>query len=398
MPILLVTSVFPPVLGGSATVYESLGARGQGRVLVLAPSLNYLTGAPLQGAAGYDAQCGFTVIRLKLLRTKMYHGSRLISRARLALHDLFVRARLLFTIARLRRSHGITALCIGDLVSLGWLAHAAPALLRLPVILYVHGEEITTADNFDSDGRRRRRALSAATRIITVSRFTRLAMIADMAVDPAKIALIPNGVDTTRFRPAPRNQDLAARLGLIGHTVLLSVGRLTARKGMDRVIECLPDLLRENPALIYLIVGDGAQRCELRQRAETLGVTHAVRFAGAVPGADLPAYYGLGDIFVLPNRTLPNGDTEGFGIVFLEANASGIPVIAGNSGGSGDAVADGDNGLLVNGNDTASITAAIRRLLNDAGLRAHLRAGGLRAAGRHDWRGHSARFLEACKK
>jgi len=119
-------------------------------------------------------------------------------------------------------------------------------------------------------------------------------------------------------------------------------------------------------------------------------------FAGDVAEAELAAHYQLGDVFIMPNRALPNGDTEGFGLVFLEANACGVPVIAGRDGGSTDAVRDGENGLVVDGNSVPAVLHAMLALREDGVLRARLRQGGLAVAVESDWRRKAAAFLRVC--
>jgi phosphatidylinositol alpha-1,6-mannosyltransferase len=251
---------------------------------------------------------------------------------------------------------------------------------------------------YDVDGGRRRRALAEADAIVAVSRFTREALETTMGVPPGKIALISNGVDLQRFVPRPRRADLMARYGLAGRRVLLTVGRLYARKGMDRVIESLPTVLRVLPDVRYLLVGDGTYRAELEQLAVACGVREAVVFAGAVPDAELIDHYALADAFIMANREMPDGDTEGFGLVFLEANACAIPVIAGKAGGSVDAVTDLVNGLVVDGDQTAQIAAAILRLFQDDALRERLVQTGNTVAARSGWDSRVEQFLALCDR
>jgi phosphatidylinositol alpha-1,6-mannosyltransferase len=396
MRCLIVANVFPPMLGGSATVYESLALFSAGQVSVLAPSDDYTTGRPIPGVAAYDAASPLRIHRLHRLRTLITSQTSLVWRARTALEDVWLRARLLLTIRRIARDEGITAICVGELISNGWVAGAARRWLGLFTAIYVHGEEITTADVYDARGRRRRAALAGASRIITVSAFSRDALITQMGVDPSRITLIPNGVDLSRFSPRPPDPSLQARYGLAGRRVLLSVCRLTARKGVDQVIECLPALRAQFPDLVYLVVGDGHQAAALKARVTALGLDNTVVFAGAVDAAELADHYALADIFILPNRTLANGETEGFGIVFLEASACGIPVIAGRAGGSVDAVKEGVSGLFVDGTAQSEITAAVTKLLTDLALHATLSAGGLLVAADSRWEHRAARFLAAC--
>jgi phosphatidylinositol alpha-1,6-mannosyltransferase len=392
----LVANVFPPIHGGSASVYESLARFGQGRVSVLAPSADYTTGRELPGWREFDAAAPFPVARLRLLRTRMLERLRAQDRVVLAVQDVFLRIRLVMAIARIARAEGIRTVCIGELVAGGWLVRVCRSLLGLRTIVYVHGEEVNIIDSYDFSRSRRRATLARADAVVAVSRFTRDRLVSLMGVDPGKITLIPNGVDVSRFAPRPARDDLRQKYGLQGRRVLLTVGRLSERKGQDKVIEALPALQEAIPDLTYLMVGDGPLRTKLEAQARTLGVQESVRFAGSVAPEELLDHYALADAFIMANRELPSGETEGFGLVFLEANACGVAVVAGRAGGSVDAVTDGVNGLLVEGADAGAIAAAVIRIFRDETLRAQLVQGGIEVAGRSGWADRVERFLALC--
>jgi phosphatidylinositol alpha-1,6-mannosyltransferase len=388
-----VANVFPPIQGGSASVYECLARFGQGRVSVLAPFADYTTGRPLPGWRDFDDGAPFRVHRLRLLRTRMLAVLRPHDRVILAVQDVVLRIRLLRAIARIARAEGIGTVCVGELVAGGWLVPVCRRVLGLRTIVYVHGEEVNIIDSYDSSRSRRRATLAAADAVVAVSRFTRDALVDLMGVDPGKITLIPNGVDLSRFAPRPRRADLLARYGLGGRRVLLTVGRLSERKGQDKVIEALPALRVAIPDLAYLMVGEGPLRAALEARAAALGVRDCVVFAGSVSPAELVDHYALAEAFIMANRELPSGETEGFGLVFLEANACGVPVIAGRAGGSVDAVADGVNGLVVDGEDVSAIAAAVERIFADGALRGRLVAQGLAVTAEAGWASRVERFL-----
>jgi phosphatidylinositol alpha-1,6-mannosyltransferase len=394
---LLVANVFPPVHGGSASVYESLARFGQGRVSVLAPYADYTTGRDLDGWRAFDAAAPFRVYRLRLLRTRMLPHLRPRDRVILALQDVQLRARLVLAITRIVRAENIGTVCIGELVAGGWLVRVCRDLLGLRTIVYVHGEEVNIIDSYDFSRSRRRATLAKADAVVAVSRFTRDSLVALMGVDPAIITLIPNGVDLSRFSQRSRRDDLVARYGLAGRRILLTVGRLSERKGQDKVIEALPALRQAIPDLVYLMVGDGPSRTLLEAQARSLGLDGCVVFAGSVPHEDLADHYALADAFIMANRELPSGETEGFGLVFLEANACGVPVIAGRAGGSVDAVSDGVNGLLVDGEDTNAIVAAVSRVFLDEALRVQLVRQGFDVASRSGWESRVDAFLNLCR-
>lgn len=396
---LVVANTFPPVHGGSAMVYDSLARFSDGRVSVLAPLEDYRGGGPILGWREFDRRAPFRVDRIRLLRTIMPMGDEPAdNRLFRMLADLRIRAAVLWAIRRLVREQRIGVVCIGELVAGGWLAASCRRVLGVKTLIYVHGEEVTTTDGYDPRRRRRRRSLAQADGVVAVSRFTRDVLTQRFAVPSERIELISNGVDLHRFRPRPRPASLVARYGLAGKRVLLTVGRLYPRKGMDRVIESLPGVLRYIPDLVYLVVGDGAYRPALEALARERGVQGHVVFAGAVPDDELVDHYALGDVFIMANRAMPDGDTEGFGLVFLEANACGLPVIAGRAGGSPDAVADMVNGILVNGEDQAEVARAILRLFDDEALRHRLRAGGTAVAETAGWNQRVAQFLRFCDR
>jgi phosphatidylinositol alpha-1,6-mannosyltransferase len=309
------------------------------------------------------------------------------------LADLSIRLSVLRTIRRIVREENIAVVCIGELVASGWLAVACRKFFGLKTVIYVHGEEISTRMSYDESGQRRRRALAAADGVVAVSRFTRDALIRGFGVMPEKIELVSNGVDLTRFQPRPRPAHLSARYRLQGRPVLLSVSRLYARKGIDRVIESLPLVLRQIPDLVYLVVGEGSYRPELERLVAYYGLGWSVVLAGPVSDQELPGHYSLGDVFIMANREMPDGETEGFGLVFLEANACGIPVIAGKAGGSVDAVRNEVNGLVVDGASVAEIAAAIIRLFKDEKLREQLRVTGAEVAQASGWQQRVDQFL-----
>lgn len=400
--ILLVANNFPPVRGGSAVVYENLARNADGNVVVLAPRLNYTDGLPVIGWREHDRQAPYRIVRLPLLRTTLHAGQRRMgSRLWFLAQDLWIRVRLVITVLLLVRRENLTAVCVGELLANGWLLgvlRAVPGLrLLVPglrLLVYVHGEEITTEDRYDRGARRRRQAL-LADRLIVVSRFTRDAVLALLGPSAGrKMSLIENGVDTGRFHPIAPRQNLLDLYGLRGSFVFVSVCRLLEKKGIDNAIRAFAELAAQDPDCRFLVVGAGPFQDRLRAIAAATGAEDQVIFAGEVADDELVDHYCLGDVFVMPNRELPNGDTEGFGLVFLEANSCGLPVIAGRDGGSTDAVQDGQNGLIVDGNSVADIKHAMARLRSDASLRAQLRERGRTIADAANWKEKTALFMQ----
>jgi phosphatidylinositol alpha-1,6-mannosyltransferase len=398
--ILLVANNFPPTVGGSATVYGNLAASAGGEIVVLAPSRHYSDGMPIIGWREHDRRASYTVIRLPLLRTVLSRSpsDSLLGRFGFVLADVAGRFGVLREVLRAIRTHDIGTVCIGELLASGWIIHFLRRFARVGTAVYVHGEELTQDDAYDADRQRARKGLDAAQRIFVVSPFT-YETVCKLSGPAAaeRLVLIENGVDTGRFRPLGRRPDLVARYGLEGRFVFVSVCRLVEKKGIDHALRAFAPIAQADPSCRFLVVGSGPQAPELRAIADELGITASVIFAGAVQEADIVAHYCLGDVFVMPNRVLPNGDTEGFGLVFLEANACGLPVIGGIDGGTASAIIEGENGLRVSGHDIAAIRTAMLRLRQDDALRDAMRVRGFEMAKRADWSAKATTFVSVCR-
>jgi len=192
---------------------------------------------------------------------------------------------------------------------------------------------------------------------------------------PLDVVLVPPGVDTDRFLPLGGPERRNARHGFgipLDGPLVVHVGRLVPRKGADVLIEAVALLRSDHPDLTLAVAGGGRDRARLERLA--LRCRAPVRFLGRVPDDRLPALYGCADVFAAPNRTRWAGlEQEGFGIVFIEAAACGVPQVAGNSGGAPEAVAHGDTGLLVDRpEDPAAVAGALAALLDDSSGRARL--------------------------
>ncbi|MEX2164533.1 MAG: glycosyltransferase family 4 protein [Sulfuricaulis sp.] len=240
-----------------------------------------------------------------------------------------------------------------NLLPLAWLVSSAK---RCPLLVIVHGIEAWRPHQ----SLLVRQLIGRVDHVAAVSRFTaeRLAAWAGLRTDHVRI--LPNCVDLAVFSPRPRNARIARAFGLDGRRVLLTVGRLAGKdrfKGFDEVMEVLPVLTREISELTYVIVGDGEDRARLERKAMELGVVDHVVFTGYVTEEEKLDFYALADAYVMPSRG------EGFGIVFLEAMACGVPVIGSASDGSREALLDGELGLLVDPDDPDALLQAIREAL-----------------------------------
>ena len=250
---------------------------------------------------------------------------------------------------------------------------------------WAHGEDISTALLSRELTLLMRTVYRGAEVVFANSENTRR-MLRELGIADDRLELVYPGVDTQRFRPDIDASAIRQRIAPRGEMVLLSVGRFQSRKGHDLVIKAVGKLMGQpRRPFRYVIVGDGQERARLEALVDECGVRDHVMFIGEVPAGLLPHYFAACDIFVLPNRIEQN-DVEGFGIVYLEAAASGKPAIGGRSGGVPEAVADGVTGLLVEGTDVDELAATLARLMDSDALRRSLgEAGRARAVRDFGW-------------
>lgn len=400
--ILLIANNFPPTRGGSAVVYANLASHLANRVIVMAPKSSYADGLPLIGWREHDRRVPYRVLRLPLLRTRIAAAATtgLLGRPLFLGYDVLLRLRVAAAILGLVVRDGVRIICVGELLASGWIIAMCRRIPGVRTVVYVHGEEITTEDSYDHAHLRARAALLESDGVIVVSRFTHhaVAKLLGDAMNADRIKLIENGVDAERFRNIGRRPDLVALYGLQGCKVFVSVCRLLEKKGIDNAIRAFATLAQgpNDVPVRYLIVGTGPYENRLREIAREHGVADRVMFAGDVTDEDLVAHYSLGDVFVMPNRELANGDTEGFGLVFLEANSCGLPVIAGRDGGSQDAVQHDVNGLVVDGTKVAAIADAMHMFLTDDALYARISQGATVVSQAANWQRKAATFVDIC--
>jgi phosphatidylinositol alpha-1,6-mannosyltransferase len=346
MPLLMITELFLPTKGGTAVSFDDDFRR-------LGSKLVHIVTADVPDAAGFDRSHPNTIHRLWLKRSPWLRPESLVIYSKLFFKSFFLASRYRFR-----------AVFAGRALPEGIVAWSVGRLFGCKVLIYAHGEELT------GWGRGRKFqamcfALRHADYILANSDFTRDTLISLIGVRPERIVMTYPTVDAERLRPGLPFADLRAAAGLGGgQRLILSVGRLQRRKGFDQVIRSLPGLLRRGLDVHYAIVGIGEDWDYLEGLAQELGVGERLHLLGHVEMDDLPRWYNACDLFAMPNRDI-NGDTEGFGLVFMEANACAKPVIAGRAGGTGSAVEDGLNGLRVDGERVEAVEAGLARLLLD---------------------------------
>src|SRR6201991_242075 len=268
-----------------------------------------------------------------------------------------------------------------------WFRAAAPLALMAPlardagadrVIASTHGHEVGWS--MLPVARSALRRIGDGTDVVTyVSRYTR-GRFASAFGPRAALEYLPPGVDVDRFAPdAAARIEMRSRYRLGERPVIVCLSRLVPRKGQDMLIRALPAIRERVDGAALVIVGGGPYLEALQRLARDADVTEHVVFTGGVPGGELPAHHAMADVFAMPCRTRGAGlDVEGFGIVFLEASSSGVPVVAGRSGGAPEAVRDGETGVVVDGWDVGAIAASVSDLLADPDRAARMGKAGRR--------------------
>lgn len=342
---LVITNDFPPRAGGiQAFVHNLVIRQPHGSVVVFA--------ADWRGASGFDSKQPFPV----------YRHSRTV---------------MLPTPATLRRALEIASaeecdrVLFGATAPLGLLGNALRKHGMQRLVGITHGHEAAWGISPGTRGLLRQIGDSLDT-ITYLGEYTRSRIAAALSPEATdRMRRLVPGVDTEEFTPdrGDAGLELRERLGLVDRQVIVCVSRLMPRKGQDSLIAALPRIRRRVPEAALLLVGGGPYRGKLERQVRLSGQEQHVVITGSVPWETMPNHYAAGDVFAMPCRTRRFGqDVEGLGIVYLEASATGLPVIAGDSGGAPDAVLDEVTGLVVSGRSEAQIADALIRLLSDPGL------------------------------
>ncbi|MFC8246430.1 glycosyltransferase family 4 protein [Streptomyces chartreusis] len=345
---LIVTNDFPPRPGGIQAFLHNMALRLDPERLVVYASTWKRGHEGAEATAAFDAEQPFTVVRD---RTTMLLPTPGATRRAVGL----------------LREHGCTSVWFGAAAPLGLMAPALRKAGAQRLVATTHGHEAGWAQL--PAARQLLGRIGEATDTITyLGEYTRSRIATALTPEAAsRMAQLPPGVDEKTFHPGSGGDEVRARLGLTDRPVVVCVSRLVRRKGQDTLIRALPRILAAEPETVLLIVGGGPYEKDLRRLAHETGVAGSVHFTGPVPWAELPAHYGAGDVFAMPCRTRRGGlDVEGLGIVYLEASATGLPVVAGDSGGAPDAVLDGETGWVVRGGCAEDTAERVLALLGDA--------------------------------
>jgi phosphatidylinositol alpha-1,6-mannosyltransferase len=347
---LLITNDFPPRPGGIQQFVYNLAIRQpSGSIVVYA--------SRWKGWESFDAEQPFPVIREE---TSVLLPTPAVAR----------RA------AEIARDYGCDTVWFGAAAPLGLLAAGLRRRAGIQrAVALTHGHEVGWAAL--PVARAMLRRIARGVDVVTyLGEYTRV-RLARAIGDLTTLERLPPGVDTHLFRPTVDGSAVRRRYGLRDRPVIVCVSRLVPRKGQDTLIRALPRIRQRVRDTALLIVGGGPYRSTLEVIAREEGVADHVVITGSVPWSDLPGHYAAGDVFAMPCRTRRGGlDVEGLGIVYLEASATGLPVVAGDSGGAPDAVLDGETGFVVPGRDRDALVDRLTLLLTDSALAKRLGAAG----------------------
>jgi phosphatidylinositol alpha-1,6-mannosyltransferase len=340
---LVVTNDFPPRAGGIESFVHAMAER-------MPPEETVVYTATRRGGRAFDAELDFPVIR---------------DRARVLLPTPTISRR----VAEVARAERCDAVWFGAAAPLGLLA---PALRRAGVertVATTHGHEIWWASVPGT--RQLLRRIGEVNDVLTyLGEYSqrRIGAALGPQARAAMVSLTP-GVDDSRFVPGQGRDRIRQRYGLQGRSVVVCVSRMVARKGQDTLVRALPRIREEVPDAALLLVGDGPYRSRVQHLVDRMGLADHVVLAGRVPSEELSQHYAAGDVFCMPARDRWGGlEAEGLGICFLEAAATGLPVVVGDSGGAPDAVLHGENGYVVPGRDIDEVARRCGELLLDRSL------------------------------
>jgi len=393
MRVLLLAEDFPPRSGGIAEYLSQLCAHLSKRseVTVIAPGVEEF-GVP-------ERDISYRVIRYRI--SKIALGVDILDRGVMYVLRWFKIFTLFFSVPTTE-----VILC-GDIgASYPEVLWLVAKIRRVPLATLTYAKDVIEKPRSLRKKLlfklRFRLGVQGANAVFAISDFTRR-QLEERKVAAEKIKIIAPGIcldDYDRCEEVQSSEVLHLRqaLGLENRKVILSLSRLVERKGFDRVIEAMQGIKEELPEALYLIGGEGPDRQRLEGSVAELSLQDWVKFTGFVKEREKKYYYQMCEFLIMPSRQLPDGDVEGFGIVFLEANMHCKPVVGGKSGGIYDAVEDGVSGLLVDPEDPAAIAEVCLRFLQDKGLQQRLGQQGRERAEKHfSWDKLSQEFLEELK-
>lgn len=341
---LIITLEYPPQTGGVATYVHSLAlALPAESVTVLAP--------PHRESPAWDAEQSYRVLRKTLLFPRPVWPRWL---------------KMFFAAARLVAQERVERILIHHALPAGYVGLLGRLFWSVPYVVFYHGSDVQVAGAVPWKRRMMHQVARGAEVNVFDSKFLLDKFLLAFPDLSGKTLILPPCPESAFFTPPA--EDVVERYrdqyALRGKKVVLAVGRLAEGKGFPHLVRMFPEVLRQAPDAVLVIAGDGPKRNIIAERIVAAGLQNVVRMIGAVPRAELPALYALADVFALLTHS-NEGREEGFGLVFLEAAALGVPSVAGACGGVGEAVLHNETGIIVNTYNKTEVVGAIVRLLGD---------------------------------
>lgn len=369
MKILLLTLQYPPHVGGVPRFYYNISKFfSKNEMVVLTAKEN--------GWRHTDVGITLPIYRFKPLnyyRTKNF------------LLFLVVNFLLFFYLLHVVIKEKIEIIILGSSnFELLLLVNIVNSIFRTKYVVFAHGDGDSPKVKYRKDVLKKY-FYKKAKAFIANSIFTKNRLISKYEISNNRIFVLYPGVDTKYF--TPKNvENIVERMGIKNRKIILTVGRLDERKGHDMVLRSLPVLIKEIPEIVYLIVGSGNRELALKKLASALNCDDKVKFVGRILDDEVVNFYNVCNVFVMPNRELEDGDSEGFGMVFLEANSCGKPVVGGRCGGAIEAIEEHLTGVLVDPYDENDIADKIKFLLKNENLANQLgKNGRARVIEKFDW-------------
>ena len=341
---LIITLEFPPSVGGIATYVDDLaGALNPAQTIVLAPVV--------PGMAAWDATRKYTIIRKKLLLPSFLWPRWLA---------------LWWHVRKVCKEREVERIIVHHMLPAGYVAMRMKRTMKISFIVFSHGTDFVLGTATPHKTRMTKMVLRAADMIICNSQSLKSRLLQKLPMFIEKTTVLYPCPDVFFTQPVPTQKiaQLQTMYGLEGKKVLLSVSRLVDGKGFAHLLRIMPELLKHNPNLVWFIAGDGEKRTKIMDMIRERNLQNIVRFIGQVPHEELAVYYHLADLFVLLTHPF-EGREEGLGLVFLEAAAAGLPVVAGASGGVAEAVIDGETGYVVDTEKELDVINSITLLLDN---------------------------------
>jgi phosphatidylinositol alpha-1,6-mannosyltransferase len=371
--ILVLTENFPPKSGGSGRWFWELYSR--------LPKEDYIIVTDTVDDNSIDQKIENTVIRIPLKCAQWGFKS---------FTGLGFYWRSVKAVNKLIKQHQITHIHCGRVMHEGVIAWLVSLFTKVKFVCFIHGEDIETAATSREQSFMVKQVCVKADMLICNS-LNSQNIARRLNYDVGNTVVLHPGADCERFIPLLSDLDFKKAMGWAEHSVILTVGRLQARKGHDKMIEAMPTILVAHPKTLYCIIGDGDQKPRLLKLVHDLQLEDNVLFLNEISDEQMIKCYQQCDIFILPNRTIAN-DIEGFGMVLVEAQACGKIVIAGDSGGTAETMQPEQTGFIIDCTQLDVISTTINKLLSDTALTKSMGEKGVNFVNEmFDWKAHAVK-------